>query len=75
MAAIPPLKDGDRLTRDEFMRRYEAMPNSRKPSSSKEWFTCLHRSVSDSHGDRTQALIGWLFLYRARTPGLELGRQ
>ena len=24
---IPPLKPGDRLTRAEFERRYEAMPN------------------------------------------------
>ena len=23
----PPLRDGDRLTSDEFMRRWEAMPN------------------------------------------------
>ncbi len=28
--AIPPLKAGDRLTRDEFERRYDAMPNLRK---------------------------------------------
>ena len=24
---IPPLKNGDRLTRDEFERRYDAMPH------------------------------------------------
>ena len=23
---LPPLRDGDHLTRDEFMRRWEAMP-------------------------------------------------
>jgi Uma2 family endonuclease len=27
---IPPLENGDRLTRDEFMRRYEAMPEDVK---------------------------------------------
>jgi hypothetical protein len=27
---IPPLKDGDRLTRDEFERRYMAMPDLKK---------------------------------------------
>jgi hypothetical protein len=26
---LPPLESGDRLSRDEFMRRYEAMPNRR----------------------------------------------
>ena len=25
----PPLRDGDRLTADEFMRRWEAVPDSR----------------------------------------------
>ena len=29
---IPPLETGDRLSRAEFERRYEAMPSSRKPS-------------------------------------------
>jgi hypothetical protein len=24
---IPPLRDGDRLTRDEFLRRWDAMPD------------------------------------------------
>jgi hypothetical protein len=27
VTAIPPLEPGDRLTRDEFERRYEAMPS------------------------------------------------
>jgi hypothetical protein len=29
-APIPPLEPGDRLTRDEFERRYEAMPQLKK---------------------------------------------
>jgi hypothetical protein len=28
--AIPPLENGDRLTRDEFERRYDAMPHLKK---------------------------------------------
>jgi hypothetical protein len=28
--AIPPLENGDRLTRAEFERRYDAMPNLKK---------------------------------------------
>jgi hypothetical protein len=27
---MPPLENGDRLTRDEFERRYEAMPHLKK---------------------------------------------
>jgi Uma2 family endonuclease len=70
---IPPLKQGDRLSRDEFERRYDAMPNLRKaeliegvvhvPSPVR------HRRHSAPHF----SLIGWLFNYRARTPGLEGG--
>jgi hypothetical protein len=29
-SAVPPLEPGDRLTRDEFERRYEAMPELKK---------------------------------------------
>ena len=29
-ARIPPLQQGDHLTRDEFERRYEAMPHLKK---------------------------------------------
>ena len=28
--AIPPLENGDRLTREEFERRYDAMPHLKK---------------------------------------------
>jgi hypothetical protein len=27
---IPPLENGDKLTRTEFERRYQAMPNKKK---------------------------------------------
>ena len=29
-SGVPPLENGDRLTRDEFERRYEAMPHLKK---------------------------------------------
>jgi hypothetical protein len=31
---MPPLESGDRLTRDEFERRYEAMPHLKKEKAS-----------------------------------------
>ena len=31
--AIPPLRDGERLTREEFERRYDAMPEVKKAAS------------------------------------------
>ena len=27
---LPPLREGDRLTREEFLRRWEAMPDLRR---------------------------------------------
>jgi Uma2 family endonuclease len=64
-----PLEPGDRLTRDEFERRYDAMPNLKKaeliegvvymPSPVR-----LHR-----HGSPHFRLIVWLGTYEAATPG------
>jgi Uma2 family endonuclease len=48
-------------------------PNSKRPSSSKEWCACHHRSVSVATDDRTRVSSAWLFHYEARTPGVELG--
>lgn len=67
---IPPLQNGDRLTRIEFERRYAAMPESVRaeliegivyiPSPVR------HRKHSKPHA----TLIGWLSRYVSRTPGL-----
>jgi Uma2 family endonuclease len=71
--AIPPLKDGDRLTLDEFMRRYEAMPDLKKAELI-EGVVYVPSPVSqENHGDQLCSLTGLIFLYRARTPGLKSG--
>jgi Uma2 family endonuclease len=71
--AIPPLEDGDRLTADEFMRRYEVMPGVKKAELI-EGVVHLPSPVRQIyHGAPHSTLIGWLFAYRARTPGVELG--
>jgi Uma2 family endonuclease len=67
---IPPLEPGDRLTRDEFERRYDAMPQLKKaeliegvvymPSPIR------YRRHSKPHGQ----IIGWLAVFAARTPGV-----
>ena len=70
---IPPLEAGDRLTRDEFERRYEAMPRLKKAEliegvvympSPVRW----HR-----HGTAHVHLVTWLGVYRAGTKGVECG--
>lgn len=72
-SAIPPLQNGDHMDREEFERRYNAMPEVNKaqliegvvymPSPVR------HRHHSGPHFD----LIGWLALYRMATPGIEGG--
>jgi Uma2 family endonuclease len=70
---IPPLENGDRLTRAEFERRYEAMPGLKKaeliegvvymPSPVR------HRRHSNPHGQ----IVTWLGYYSLNTPGVEVG--
>jgi Uma2 family endonuclease len=71
--AIPPLEDGDRMTRDEFERRYDAMPNLKKAELIEGVVHVPSPVRQRQHGDPHSTLVGWLFLYRARTRGLELG--
>ena len=70
---LPPLENGDHLTRDEFERRYEAMPGLKKaeliegvvymPSPVR------HRKHSRPHNH----LSTWLGTFEAGTPGVEAG--
>jgi len=70
---IPPLQNGDRLTAEEFWRRCEAMPSVNKAELI-EGVVYMPSPVShDYHGSPHFDLIGWLFLYRMATPGVEGG--
>lgn len=69
--AIPPLTAGDRLTRDEFERRYTAMPHVKKAELI-EGVVYMGSPVSlDGHGDPHSKMIGWLVVYEAHTPGVQ----
>ena len=71
---IPPLEAGDKLTRDEFERRYDATPGVRKaeliegvvhmPPPAVRW---------DYHASPHADLIGWMTYYRSATPGVQAG--
>jgi hypothetical protein len=69
--SVPPLYNGDRLTREEFHRRYEAMP----PTTQAELIEGVVYMPSpvryNKHGKQHVDLIGWLSHYIADTPGLE----
>ena len=71
--AIPALENGDRLTRAEFMRRYEAMPDLKK-AELVEGVVYVPSPVRQKyHGEPHSDLVGWLFVYKAGTPGVETG--
>lgn len=69
---IPPLRDGDRLTRDEFMRRWEAMPDLHRAELI-DGVVHLPSPVSNTHDRHSSHLIYWLGHYTLLAPGCEFG--
>jgi hypothetical protein len=69
MPRIPRLHNGDRLSRDEFERRYEAMPELKKAELI-EGVVFMPSPVSEDHSEPHFDLITWLGLYRLATPGV-----
>lgn len=66
---IPMLRNGDRLTADEFERRYDAMPELKKAELI-EGVVYVGSPVSENHGAPHFDVITWLGLYRLATPGI-----
>src|SRR6266571_6380247 len=69
--AIPPLENGDTLTRAEFERRYEAMPHLKKAELIEGVVYVPSPVRHRYHGHQHTHLIGWLVQYEANTPGVE----
>ena len=71
--AIPSLKHGERLTLEEFERRYEAMPELKKAELIEGVVYIMSSPVRyDIHGQPHADIMGWLSLYRVATPGIWL---
>jgi Uma2 family endonuclease len=69
---VPPLRQGDRLTRAEFERRYEAMPGLKKAELI-EGTVFMPSPVSiEKHSSPHAILVGWLVQYWAATPGVQV---
>lgn len=64
---IPPLENGDHLTRDEFERRYEAMPHVKKAELI-EGVVYMGSPVSVDHAHPQLKMATWLGTYSAHTP-------
>lgn len=71
MVEIPPLRDGDRMTRVEFERRWDAMPDLKKAELIDG--VVYMPALSIDHGASHFDLIGWLAWYRLLTPGVQGG--
>jgi Uma2 family endonuclease len=66
----PPLENGDRLTREEFERRYAAMPDGVKAELIEGIVYMASAAVrARHHGNPHALLITWLGVYYAATPG------
>src|SRR5712664_4050159 len=68
---MPPLENGDRLTAQEFLRRYEAMPRVKKAELI-EGIVYTGSPVRVAlHAEPHILVQTWLGTYAARTPGTE----
>ncbi len=66
----PPLENGDRLTRAEFERRFDAMPHLKK-AELLEGVVYMPSPVRlRHHGIPHADVMTWLGVYRASTPGV-----
>lgn len=70
---IPRLQNGDRLTRVEFERRYNAMPDLKKAELI-EGIVYMPSPVRFTHHAEPHAtILGWLNYYRSKAPPIRIG--
>jgi Putative restriction endonuclease len=69
---VPPLENGDRLSRDEFERRYAAMPEGCQAQLIEGIVYMSAALRFRSHGQPHSRLNGWLLVYQTFTPGVEI---
>ena len=72
-AEPPSLENGDRLTREEFERRYEAMPDVKKAELIDGVVYMGSPVRFGKHSEPHAALLTWLGTYAAFTQGVRLG--
>ena len=70
---VPPLVAGDRLSRDEFLRRWEAHPEIKKAELIGGIVYLMPSPVSIDHGEMDSHVTTWLGVYAAATPGCGTG--
>lgn len=70
---VPPLENGDRLTRPEFERRYKAMPQVKKAELIEGVVYMASPLRFEPHAEPHADLMIWLGNYKVATPGVRLG--
>lgn len=70
--SVPPLENGDRLTRAEFERRYQAMSKHQKAELIEGRVFMASPVRARKHGKPHAAVMTWLGTYWQATPGIEL---
>jgi Uma2 family endonuclease len=73
VAPIPPLRQGDHLSDEEFLRRYEAMPEVKKAELIQGVVYMPSPVSMDEHGGPHFDFNTWLGYYRVFTPGTQGG--
>jgi Uma2 family endonuclease len=67
---VPPLREGDRMDADEFMRRYEAMPEGVRAELIGGTVYMPPPASAEDHGGPHTDLIYLMAFYRRHTPGV-----
>jgi hypothetical protein len=73
--SIPPLENGDRLTRPEFERRYSNSPEIKKAELIEGMVYLASPVRHEQHGKPHSSLSAWLGVYQAMTLGVETSIQ
>ncbi|MCA9972351.1 MAG: Uma2 family endonuclease [Anaerolineales bacterium] len=71
--AVPPLFNGDHLTRIEFERRYKAQSQIKKAELIEGVVYMPSPVHLEKHSKPHSRVVGWLFNYVAATPGTDFG--
>ncbi|MDJ0519835.1 MAG: Uma2 family endonuclease [Trichodesmium sp. MO_231.B1] len=70
---FPPLENGDRLTRPEFERRYQGMPEVKKAELIQGVVYMASPLRFQPHAEPHGNIIGWLWTYKVATPEVQMG--
>ncbi|XWK87755.1 MAG: Uma2 family endonuclease [Phormidium sp.] len=68
-----PLENGDRLTRPEFERRYQAMPEVKKAELIEGVVYMCSAVRARNHAEPHGLIVTWLGVYRSVTSGVWMG--